>query len=347
MNHIKANYLPWNSFDQYWIILSSAGKLPKEVHSAIKSDIVEINNDYNNDEIIAIKCGENWSDLWQNIAVILNQRGLADSTKAVINTSQEPPSAKELSYILKPIDEISKIAENIWLGDSLLNDKIVAFLQPIIDRRQKIFGYEAFARAIDGDDNYVSGAEIINASKNLKIEYRIDRFLHHKAIEGFVDGNYDGSLFVNFLPGFIQKPDVYLEGLANEVKRYDITPSRIVLDLTKAELPRNQSHLMAIRDYCKKRGYLICLDDISKHGTAKKLIESLQPNFIKLDNELTDKANKDSNKAIITKLVSMAHDSGITVIAKNIEDANNLKDLTALNIDLFQGYHIGKPKLAL
>jgi EAL domain-containing protein (putative c-di-GMP-specific phosphodiesterase class I) len=264
---------------------------------------------------------------------------------AVASDSELPP-LKNIQEELRPLNHLATIAKNAWLVDALLDNRIVSFLQQVIDRRGKVFGYEAFARALNADGSQESGAAIIEASREIKIEYRVDRFLHGKAIEAMVQGGYNGTLFVNFLPGFIQKPDVYLEGLSREVQRHGLVPRRIALDLTEAELPRNRKQLEAIRDYCRKQGYHIVLDDIESPDEALKLIESLMPSFLKLSPDVVAKSETAKGKATLKRLIEICHANGVTVIAGRIETQETFDFLKALEVDLFQGYFIARPEQA-
>ena len=297
--------------------------------------------------IYALKCAENWITVWQAMQTDMTLIEASGEVRCAVISKAELPPVAEITYELRPLSHLSMIAQNAWLVDALLDNRIVSFLQQMQDRRGEVFGYEAFARALNEDGSHESGAAIIKASREIKIEYRIDRFLHGKAIEAMVQGGYSGTLFVNFLPGFIQKPDVYLDGLSREVKRHGLVSERIALDLTEAELPRNRKQIEAIGDYCKKQGYRIALDNIGNADEAARLIELLQPSFLKLGHEMTQYVESPRAQETIKQIVKIAHTHGVTVIASRIETQESLDILKSLGVDLFQGYHIGRPAQAL
>src|SRR5256885_879724 len=78
------------------------------------------------------------------------------------------------------------------------------------------------------DGSILAGDKIIPASKALGIEHMIDRHLQVQAIKTFVSSAFNGFLFVNFFPGFIHRPSVYLEGLSETVKSFGVVPKHIV-----------------------------------------------------------------------------------------------------------------------
>lgn len=339
MQIFRPDFLPWNTTNANWIVIESAN-----VSDAF---VVDYGMKQVNGTIYVLKCSENWIASWQAMETDMAMIAASGDLKCAVISKAELPPIDELKHELRPLNYLSTIAQNAWLVDALLDDRIVCFLQQMQDSHGKVFGYEAFARALNEDGSQMSGAEIIKASREIKIEYRIDRFLHSKAIEAMVRGGYGGTLFVNFLPGFIQKPDVYLDGLSREVQRHGLVPQRIALDLTEAELPRNRKQIAAIGEYCKKQGYHIALDNISSSDEAARLIELLNPSFLKLGHKITDDVKSPHALNVVKSIVDVAHKHGVTVIASRIETENKLTILKGLNIDLFQGYHVGRPEQAL
>ncbi len=339
MQAFRPDFLPWNTTNANWIVIESA-------HVA-EAFVADYGMKHVNGDIYVLKCSENWIATWQAMEADMVVIAASGDVKCAVISKAELPPIDELKHELRPLRHLAMIAQNAWLVDALLDNRIVSFLQQMKDRRGQVFGYEAFARALNEDGSHESGAAIIKASREIKIEYRIDRFLHSKAIEAMVQGSYNGTLFVNFLPGFIQKPDVYLEGLSREVQRHGLVPQRIALDLTEAELPRNRKQIESISDYCKKQGYHIALDNISSSDEAVRLIELLKPSFLKLGHDITQNVASPRALNVIKSIVSVAHKNGATVIASRIETKEALTVLKSLDIDLFQGYHLGRPKQAL
>jgi len=335
----RPDFLPWNTSSANWIVIESA-----HISDAFIADysMKQVSGD-----MYVLKCPENWISTWQAMETDMALLTANGEVSCAVISQAELPKVEDIQHELRPLNHLNMIAQNAWLVDALLDNRIVSFLQQMIDRRGTVFGYEAFARALNDDGSHESGAAIIKASREIKIEYRIDRFLHSKAIEAMVQGGYNGTLFVNFLPGFIQKPDVYLEGLSREVQRHGLVSQRIALDLTEAELPRNRKQIEAIGEYCKKQGYRIALDNISSFDEAARLIELLSPSYIKLGHEMTQYVESPRAQETIKKIVGVAHKHGVTVIASRIEEQESLDILKSLDVDLFQGYFIGRPEQAL
>jgi EAL domain-containing protein (putative c-di-GMP-specific phosphodiesterase class I) len=219
----------------------------------------------------------------------------------------------------------------------------MCYLQPVVSSKDKVFGYESFARVRSAEGDIIGGEQIVAASKVLGIEYVVDRHLHVQAIKTFADSNFNGFLFVNFFSGFIHRPEVYLEGLTESVKKYGIVAKHIVLDITKAETIRDIRHMRSVVEYARSRGYTVALDDMASVEAAQKLIPDIRPDFVKIDMQLVRKVSSPGKRETIRTIVEMAHASASTVIAEGVETDEVFQALKALGVDLYQGYLFSPP----
>lgn len=64
--------------------------------------------------------------------------------------------------------------------------------------------------------------------------------MHKVAIETYATCELEGTLFINFLTGFIHRPEVYLDGLSLSVAAHGITPRSVALDIPVADYARDQ-----------------------------------------------------------------------------------------------------------
>ena len=219
----------------------------------------------------------------------------------------------------------------------------MCYLQPVMSDKDKIFGYESFARVKAEDGSVIAGDKIVAASKALGIEYMIDRHLQVQAIKTFASSAFNGFLFVNFFPGFIHRPAVYLEGLSETAKSFGVIAKHIVLDFTKSETPRDLVHLKSVCEYGRSRGYSIALDDIESVESARKLIGEIHPDFVKIGMQLVRQAMEPGARETIRQIVELVAASGGTAIGEGVETDEIFQALKLLGVDLFQGYLFSPP----
>ncbi len=337
MQYFQPDSLPYNTAPDYWIAVAG-----EPAHTLALTDHGYVAQETG---VYLTRVVSAWYDAWTALDGLIAQlpgAAVKELSIAVIPGDAEP-SALVVSQNLQPVAEMRTIAGSLWLGDALLADRVVCYLQPIQDRRGKIFGYESFARVQLDKDNVISGGPIFAAGKALKLEYRLDRYLHQKAVEAFATSGMSSRLFINFQAGFIHRPEVYLEGLNQVVKKYSVPARNIVLEFTQSQSLHNVQHMKAICHYCRQQGYSISLDDITDAEALEALLGMIKPDFIKLDMFITHEAASRREHSLILQLVKTAHELGITVIAEGIETQVIHDILMEAGIDLFQGFLIGYP----
>ena len=242
-----------------------------------------------------ISVNENWSITWRKIAATLNRFQLAPDVQIAIIAGEETPVLQEVIYHHKTFEETEEIADAMWLIDAIEQKRLVCTYLPVVDRRGEIFGYEALVRGTLEDGSSVNGGQIFKASHTLLLEYLVDKHLHETAVRGFVENRLNGFLFINFVPGFIQRPEFYLDGLSQAATRYHLNPKQIVLDCTNSENPKDIQHLKSIFKYCRTKGYQIALDDIESFHSARRILNEISPDFIKLDMRLVRRVLEKEN----------------------------------------------------
>lgn len=331
--------LPYNQSSTYWLAVYSQSDAQTLRQSLTENGMTDLDGA---DDACVMKIAGSWENAWKTVKESILSHNMKDAVEVSLLTGENQPDPQEFQFTRKSFDILDKIASSLWLGEAMLDDRIVCYMQPVFDKRNKVFGHEAFAR-IETADKPVGGGQIIEASKYLNAEYMLDRYLHLKAIRTFISSDLEGFLFINLIPGFIHRPEKYLEGLSESAKFNGMPSKQIVLDFTQSETPRDMSHLKSIFDYCRSHGYLLSMDDISSVAMAKKILETVRPDFIKLDINLVRSALEAQAQRTIAELVSMAHATGATIIAEGVETEETHTELLKAGVDLFQGYLFSPP----
>jgi EAL domain-containing protein (putative c-di-GMP-specific phosphodiesterase class I) len=329
---IKNFNLVWNQHDQYWITLYA-----RKLSATALDALTRLNLHKQADGALVVQAPRQWKPVWDQIYAVLEKTGMLEQVDVIV------APAGDTSMERRPPAMIRLIADSLWLGEALLEDRIMCYLQPVLSARDQVFGYESFVRAKAPTGDIIAGDKIIAACRALGIEYVIDRHLHVQAIRTFVSSQFNGFLFVNLFPGFIHRPAVYLEGLSETVKSFGIVAKHIVLDFTRSETPRDIMHLKNVCEYARSRGYSIALDDIESLDNARKLVSEVHPDFVKIDMKLARRTAEAAPRETVRQIVELVHAAGGLVIAEGVETEENHQLLRQLGVDLFQGYLFSPP----
>ena len=332
--------LHWQRFDHYWLaVFARQGEIPAELKQALEAlGMRNIKPDS-----MAIKVPRQWKNAWDMIHHTLQNGPWKGQVEAAIMPSDGDEMLELMAMDRRPVEAVQQIAESLWLGDALINNQLLCYLQPVMSGRGKLFGFESFARVKLADCSVIGGEKIIAASKALNIEYMIDRHLHIEAIKTYAASKFSGFLFVNFFPGFILRPAIYLEGLSDTARSYGMVAKNLVLDFTKSETQRDMAHLRSVCEYGRSKGYSLALDDIESLESARKLLPEVRPDYVKIDRQLVQEVGKEASRAIIREIVELAHGMGASVIGEGVESEEVFNQLNALGVDLFQGYYFSPP----
>lgn len=336
----KPFHLPYNQYDSYWICLWPEA----ELHQAnIINQLVTLGfqTRQSDREYYVCPAGKQWGKTWVKLGDLLNQIG--NDVKVAIVAGDHEPDIQQIAFSQKPIEDIKKVVECLWLGDAILQGNVLCYFQPVMTQKDKAVGYESFVRAKTEDGKIIGGGEIVKASRVLGIEYALDRYLHVQAIKTYISGDLSGYLFVNFLPGFIQRPEVYLEGLSEAVRMHGIISKQVVLDFTESEHQHDINHLKKVTDFCRSKGYAIALDDVESTDNAKALVPQIKPDFVKLSRKITASLERHESIQILREIIDISHSNGSVVLAEGVEEEDAYNKMHSMGVDMFQGYFFSPP----
>ena len=335
----KTLNMPWHQHDHYWVnVFARGGHFPAHIVEGLKQAGMQ----FLSAGAFTLKTNRQWCPAWDTVYEAINGMNAAHLVEVSVTPGDSSPHV-QMRGVHKSVADMQAVADGMWLGDAIMEDRILCYLQPVVASKDKVFGYESFARVREHNGKIIEGSSILNASKALGMEFMIDRLLQVQAIKTFVSSDFNGFLFVNFLPGFIHRPAIYLEGLSETVKSHGIVAKHIVLEFTKSETPRDLLHLKSVCEYGRSRGYSIALDDINTMEGARKLVNEIRPDFVKIDIGLAKRVDEQSARNTIHSIVELVHGVGGTVIGEGVESEANYRALKELGVDLFQGYHFSPP----
>lgn len=218
-------------------------------------------------------------------------------------------------------------------------DFTMAF-QPIVDfDKKEVFAQEALCRGLNGEP----AGEIITRANNENL-YKFDQMCRVKAVRLASRLKMNSYLSINFLPNAVYRPENCLRTTIKAANEYNFPLDKIIFEITEVEKVKDNAHLKNIVTEYQRQGFKTAIDDFGAGYSGLNLLSSLQPDFLKLDMELTRDIDANPIKRTIVKgIVQVANDLGIRLIAEGIETKNELAVLQDFGINLFQGFYFAKP----
>jgi EAL domain-containing protein (putative c-di-GMP-specific phosphodiesterase class I) len=219
----------------------------------------------------------------------------------------------------------------------------IAF-QPIVDAaRQRVWGYEALARGLNGEPALSILSRVTAANR-----YKFDQLCRVKAIEKAAErfDRADLTLSINFMPNAVYEPAACIRTTLAAANRTGFDRSRLMFEFTENEPMRDAGHIGRIIAAYREFGFLTALDDFGAGYAGLGLLAKFQPDLIKIDMDvLRGIDDSKPRQAIVRGLTSIATELGIQILAEGVETEAEFKTLTAIGIRLFQGYYFGRPQV--
>jgi EAL domain-containing protein (putative c-di-GMP-specific phosphodiesterase class I) len=216
--------------------------------------------------------------------------------------------------------------------------------QPIVDAgRQRVWGYEALVRGVNGESAFSILSRVTEANR-----YKFDQLCRIKSIERAAErfDRADLMLSINFMPNAVYEPTACIRATLAAAHRTGFDRSRLMFEFTENEPMRDAGHIGRIIAAYRDFGFLTALDDFGAGYAGLGLLAKFQPDLIKIDMEIL--RGVDENKprqAIVRGLTNIATDLGIQVLAEGVESEGEFNILAAMGIRLFQGYYFGRPSM--
>jgi EAL domain-containing protein (putative c-di-GMP-specific phosphodiesterase class I) len=151
-------------------------------------------------------------------------------------------------------------------------------------------------------------------------------------------------LAINFTPASLLDSEFEPKTLAAMVVAAGMKPRHVTLECTEQQVVSDMGSMAKQVKALRRLGFGFAIDDAGAGYASFSMIASLRPSIIKIDREIASGiARDDAKQALVEAFVSFGGRIGALLLAEGIERRADLAVLTALGVDLGQGYLIGKP----
>jgi len=248
-------------------------------------------------------------------------------------------------------DELSVLER---LQDVLLRERVVTAYQPIKRMRDEyntplppearsVYAFEALSRGARGS-GLESAKALFDAAQANSLLVELDRLCRKRALlsSGRVSSNV--KIFVNTLPATMRDPQFRDKALIDFLERAQVTPSRIVIEITEQEVIEKLEMFRETMAYFKSVGMSFAVDDVGAGYSGLDTIAKLRPQYLKIDMGLVRDVHANSvNRAMVKAIIALGHSIDAEVIAEGIGNEEEAQVLQAMGVDFGQGYHLGPP----
>jgi len=226
---------------------------------------------------------------------------------------------------------------------ALKNKALKLAFQPVVDAHtgQVIF-YEALSRLFNDDGSPMPAGVFIPVVEQMGLAPEFDRHVLDLAIED-LDECETLSLAVNIsglTAGLPEWPHYVQSRLAH---RPDIA-RRLIIEITETAAVLDIDKMKNLVCALREMGCELSLDDFGAGSTSIRHLRDLDFAIMKIDRDLLINLTTNTEQQhLVRTLIAMAHGLDLKSVAEGIEDEETAVWLRNENVDMLQGYHLGRP----
>ena len=189
----------------------------------------------------------------------------------------------------------------------------------------------------------------INTDRGVELDlYIVGTVLHHVGrIEAAAReaGHPPRRFAVNLTPLSLVDPAFEAPLLATQVRSAGLDPHHITIECTEQQSVSDIRQLQRQVRALRKLGFGFAVDDAGAGYASFALIAALRPSVIKIDRDVVHGiGHDDAKQALVEAFVSFGRRIGAHLLAEGIERRADLAALAKLNVELGQGYLLGRPE---
>ena len=234
------------------------------------------------------------------------------------------------------------------LFHALRNNEFELYYQPYFDvHSRKIAGIEALIRWNSPEHGFVTPAHFIPVLEETRMIADVGRWVVREACRQIKDWQDKGYALVPVTTNVsaVQFRETDLGDVLEETIRASGIDTRfLAFELTESTLVQKPDQIRALMSRLKNLGCTISIDDFGTGYSSLSYLKNLPADNLKIDiSFIRDIAGNPDDGAIVSSIVSLAHNLRLKTIAEGVETEEQLKILHILRCDMVQGYYFSKP----
>lgn len=224
--------------------------------------------------------------------------------------------------------------------------------QPQVDiRTGKADSFEALVRWEHATKGFISPAVFIPVAERAGLVPEIGRYVLTQsclqAREWFKNGQGMRQISVNVSAAQLLQTD-FVRQVQDAINESSLPPPLLCLELTESVfLGKSVGAIRHILMDLKDMGIALALDDFGTGYSSLSYLEGLPFDKLKIDRSFVYGAhNSPRRKMLLGKIIEMAHNLNMKVIAEGAETEDEVDMLHSLDADVIQGFYYARPSKA-
>ena len=228
--------------------------------------------------------------------------------------------------------------------DALAQDEFHLYLQPQLDRKEKLAAAEVLVRWIKGDGSIVSPGAFIPCFEESGQIAQLDRFVWEKTVQ--LLKSWEGTAFSDLALSINVSPKDFLyldvaKTLQELIEKYDLPMEKLRVEITESAVVSQSKMVDDIID----AGFHVEIDDFGKGYSSLNTLRNIRAKTLKLDMfflRFSDET-KTRGRVIVDHVIHMGKTLGMQIVAEGVETEFQKNHLLKADCDYLQGFLFSPP----
>jgi diguanylate cyclase (GGDEF)-like protein/PAS domain S-box-containing protein len=232
------------------------------------------------------------------------------------------------------------------IGELVNGLPIHSVYQPIVDLNDgHVVGYEALARpeGFGASDSVESLFEVAHRSGHIR---DLDWLCRRAALSQAASLPPEVLLFMNVSVAALLDPLHDVDQLMLLLEWTGRSPEYLVLEIGEHESVHDLERMRLVLNAYRRAGIRFAIDDLGEGFATTELLDTAEPEFVKLARSLTMNAARRSTRVAIKTALGFARAHKSIVIAEGVENELVSDQIRSIDIPLGQGFGLGRPTAA-
>ncbi len=233
------------------------------------------------------------------------------------------------------------------LDAALKENQMQMYLQPQISAEGQMIGAEALVYWEHPQKGTISPGVFIPVFERNGLISDVDMHIWELACMQLQkwkqEGRNDLYISVNISPMDLYFVNIY-QVFVGLVARYQISPKNLKLEITETAIAMDFNRHLELISKLRSIGFIVEMDDFGSGYSSLNMLKDINVDVLKIDMAFLRVADdEERSKKILNMIISLSKQLGITVVTEGVEKDEQVKFLTEMGCDVFQGYYFNKP----
>ena len=240
---------------------------------------------------------------------------------------------------------LHRINIDFEIRKALLDNEFFLHYQPIFEAKEKkLMGFEALIRWQHPTRGLLYPIDFINIAEETKQIIPIGEWVLKTACLQAQEWNHYSSKPIKIAVNLSRiqlRDETIVQKVTQALEESNLPPELLELEITKSTAMDNIEITYKQLDILQKIGVTIAIDDFGCGYSSLDHLKRFPANTLKIDRSFINDLRQD-DQAIVSAMISMAHQLKLKVIGEGVETDSQLSILSDMDCDEVQGFLLGK-----